>query len=973
MEELFEAVREACPAGTWSKGVELVRRFAVSGVSSSDEEVTCRVLVPERAVPFTVQVYPGDAEWDCDCQSRLPCCEHVAATVIALRKAQAEGKELPEGKTGSGRLVYRLGVERGQVSLHRVIVRGDGSEIPLKVNLASALVRGAAGASVQPSQHDLNIDRLLGAGAAGPIHRDRVASVMKLLSSARNVEFDGKPVHVLTEPLGPKVVVRDAVARDGGEGFEVVLERDPRIDEILAPGVARSGDNLHGLSGTDVAGLSFERLPDTKFYGKGEFVTLLTEVLPGLKQRFQVDVQTSRLPELTREERPRVVVDVEQEGDHLTAMALLVYGDPPIARIDNNRLVPLDGPIPVRDVEREQRAIEQARAALGITPGNRVFFEGRAALGFAEKLQGFRGEVRGSKGRTFIHHVTLSPELDTREGFRLAFSAKGESGNLEADPQATLSAWREGLSLVPLLGGGWAELPKTWLDQHGDTLLSLLSARGEIETHRPYTAPLLLELCRALDAPPPKELEEARALLAQDDSATPAPLPADLTAELRPYQRLGSSWLWRMKRLRLGATLADDMGLGKTLQTLAVLDGRTLIVAPTSVVHNWASEITKFRPALRVSSYYGKGRALDATADVTLTSYAVMRLDLETLGAVEWDAVVLDEAQVIKNPESQVAQAAFQLKGKFRLSLSGTPVENRLEELWSQLHFTNPGLLGGRSSFSETFATPIANGEPGAAARLRRRIAPFVLRREKKTVAKELPAKTESLLHCELSERERAVYQAIHATTQSEVLERLQAGGNVMQALEALLRLRQAACHPALVPGQVAETSSKIERLMLALEDAVADQHRCLVFSQWTSLLDLIEPHLDAGRISYVRLDGSTRDRKSVVDAFQADDGPSVMLLSLKAGGSGLNLTAADHVFLMDLWWNPAVEQQATDRAHRIGQDKPVFVYRLVAKDTVEEKILLLQAQKRSLSDAALAEADQAGSLSRDDLLMLLR
>jgi SNF2 family DNA or RNA helicase len=550
----------------------------------------------------------------------------------------------------------------------------------------------------------------------------------------------------------------------------------------------------------------------------------------------------------------------------------------------------------------------------------------------------------------------------------------GESGEtLEADPNAFVAAWQQGASLVPLVGGGWAHLPKDWLDEHGDTLLALLSARGQIETSRPHAAPLLLHLCASLDAPPPKELEHARELLSADLATAPVELPEDLTAELRPYQRAGAAWLWRMKRLGLGAVLADDMGLGKTLQALTVVGGRTLIVAPTSVVYNWQREVERFRPRLSVSLFYGKHRALDPDAVVTLTSYAVLRLDAEALSAVEWDVVVLDEAQVIKNPESQVARAAYELKAGFKLTLSGTPVENRLEELWSQLHFTNPGLLGGKSDFNDAFATPIQNGEPGAAARLRRRIAPFILRREKKMVAKELPPKSELVLLCELSEPERALYQGVFAATQAEVVERLEAGGNVMQALEALLRLRQAACHPSLVPGGHAETSAKIDRLLLGLEDATADEHKSLVFSQWTSFLDLIEPHLQRAGIEFVRLDGSTRDRQGVVDAFQRDDGPKVMFLSLKAGGSGLNLTAADHVFLMDLWWNPAVEQQATDRAHRIGQDKPVFVYRLVAKDTVEERILLLQEQKRSLADAALAEADQASSLGRDDLLMLLR
>ena len=304
------------------------------------------------------------------------------------------------------------------------------------------------------------------------------------------------------------------------------------------------------------------------------------------------------------------------------------------------------------------------------------------------------------------------------------------------------------------------------------------------------------------------------------------------------------------------------------------------------------------------------------------------------------------------------------------MSLSGTPVENRLDELWSQLHFTNPGLLCGRRDFQERYTSPIASGDHDAAARLERGMHPFVLRRLKRGVAPELPPRTHAVLHVELDETERAVYDTVRAATKKELVARLQAGASVIAALEALLRLRQAACHPALVPGQEAASSAKVERLLYALEGAASEGHKALVFSQWTSLLDLIEPHLRAEGIDFVRLDGSTRDRAGVVSAFQAAGGPPVMLLSLKAGGTGLNLTAADHVFLMDPWWNPAVEEQAADRTHRIGQDRPVLVYRLVAKDTVEERILALQEQKRALANLALGEA--ARGLTREDLLALL-
>ncbi len=451
-----------------------------------------------------------------------------------------------------------------------------------------------------------------------------------------------------------------------------------------------------------------------------------------------------------------------------------------------------------------------------------------------------------------------------------------------------------------------------------------------------------------------------------------AALPDDLTATLRAYQRRGVDWLSFLRDAKMGALLADDMGLGKTLQTISALRGRALVVAPRSVIDNWEAEIRRFRPSLRVWVYHGPGRRFDARADVTLTTYAVLRLDADALSKERWDTVVIDEAQAIKNPSSQTARAAYGLRGEFRVALSGTPVENRLEELWSLFHFTNPGLLGGRGDFDERYASPVASGDPDATARLRARVRPFMLRRLKRDVAPELPARTEVVLRVELDDSERAVYDAVRAATRDEVVEALRGGGNALVALEALLRLRQAACHAGLVPGQRADGSSKVSCLVDALETAAAEGHRALVFSQWTSLLDRVEPHLEEAGVSFTRLDGSTRDRGAVVEEFQSEGGPTAMLVSLKAGGTGLNLTAADHVFMLDPWWNPAVEDQAADRAHRIGQRRAVTVYRLVARDTVEERILSLQTKKRALAEAALDGADPAATLTRDDLFELL-
>jgi SNF2 family DNA or RNA helicase len=290
------------------------------------------------------------------------------------------------------------------------------------------------------------------------------------------------------------------------------------------------------------------------------------------------------------------------------------------------------------------------------------------------------------------------------------------------------------------------------------------------------------------------------------------------------------------------------------------------------------------------------------------------------------------------------------------------------------MHFLNRGLLGGRSDFRDRYARPIADGESDVAARLRKRIRPFLLRRLKSDVARDLPPLSEVVLDCDLTAEERAVYDAVRAASVREIVVRLRAGESVMAALEVLLRLRQAACHARLVPGQedAPTSSSKLETLYARLEEAVADGHKALVFSQWTSLLDLVEPGLRERAIPFLRLDGSTRDRGAVVDEFQSPDGPPVLLLSLRAGGTGLNLTAADHVFLLDPWWNPAVEAQAADRAHRIGQERPVVVHRLIARQTVEEGILALHARKRALADAALEEADGSSRLSREDLIELL-
>jgi len=658
-------------------------------------------------------------------------------------------------------------------------------------------------------------------------------------------------------------------------------------------------------------------------------------------------------------------------------------------------MVHLSGPVPVRDEPAERRLVEKLRADLDLMPGRRSTFEGADTARFVDKVKRWRGDLAGDGARLLGARVRLEPNMRVRDlpasgngvpqaGFDFSFTVVGETdaeqralgpGPHSVDAATVVRAWEDGLGLVPLQGGGFAPLPQAWLDQHGGVLARLLAARAADGRLANHALLALADLCDDLDQPPPAGLDRLAPLAESFERLPEAKLPADLRATLRPYQKVAVNWLAFLRSVGLGGILADDMGLGKTIEAMCLFEKKCLVVAPTSVLPNWQAELARFRPSLRVSVYHGPARKLD-DADVTLTTYAILRLDSAELSARHFDLVVLDEAQAIKNPDSQVARAAYALSAEFRIAMTGTPVENRLEELWSLMHFANRGLLGGRREFDAEFARPVADGSAGAAANLRQRIRPFVMRRRKAEVAPELPPRTEATLKVVLDERERAVYDAVRAATQAELVASMsgadEKGFSVMKALEALLRLRQAACHRGLLPGQKADTSAKVEALLESLENAAADGHKALVFSQWTSLLDLIEPALNNAGIPYTRLDGSTRDRGEVVSKFQSEDGPPVMLISLKAGGTGLNLTAADHVFLCDPWWNPAVEDQAADRAHRIGQDRPVTIYRLIAVDTVEERILDLQEKKRALGEAALGDGGAAASLTREDLMALL-
>jgi superfamily II DNA or RNA helicase len=983
MQTVLEAIRKTCLPGVWSQGVKLARDGAVTAGAATPDELTFRVRASGHAIALTVTLYVVGPEWTCDCEGKTDPCAHVAAAAIAAVQAAERGEPLASAPAFKpARLVYRLGAKDRLLTVVRVFVHGDGREERLAESIASSVARGRTPEGWIAAHEDLHVERILGSPAREVVQPGRVRDLFAAFANDAEVTLDGKAVRVSGEPLLPHARVEDAP----GGAFVLRLARDAAISGVVAKGVVRCGDDLHPIGEASTTGELLERLPLERTFSPAEAVTLTTTVLPELARKIDVEVATSRLPRPVAEARARIEMDLSHQGHTLSVLPVLVYGDPPVARVDGDALVALGDAVPVRRPSEEREVLRQLRDELNLAPGRRVDLDGTEAIRFAAKLRQWqKNHLGATHGDTFTERP-LHPRLVVDDGsydvlFELG-SDEDDEGDGEEGPAAVrrasaagvMRAWRDGLDLVPLEGGGWAPLPADWLARHGHLVADLLAARGTDKKLGPAALLTLGPLCDALDSPRPPELARLAPLFGQFEGIPRSRLPEGLRADLRHYQQQGVDWLAFLRDAELGAVLADDMGLGKTLQTICVLRGRVLVVCPKSVVYNWVDEINRFRPGLRTAIYEGPKRRIDPAADVTLMTYAVLRLDSELLAKDEWDIVVLDEGQAIKNLGSQTARAAFELRGKFRVLLSGTPVENRLEELWSAMHFANPGLLGGVSHFQEQYASPIASGHPEAAARLRAKIRPFLLRRTKGEVLRELPSRTDTVLHVELDEAERSVYDAVRVATRKSVAEKLAqpGGGGVLAALEALLRLRQAACHAGLVPGQQAETSSKVERLVEALEDAVAEGHKALVFSQWTSLLDRVEPHLGAAGIRFTRLDGSTRDRGAVVGAFQDEAGPPVLLVSLKAGGTGLNLTAADHVFLLDPWWNPAVEEQAADRAHRFGQQRPVIVYRMVTKDTVEERILALQESKRRIAEVALGEASQAGGITREELLSLL-
>jgi SNF2 family DNA or RNA helicase len=613
--------------------------------------------------------------------------------------------------------------------------------------------------------------------------------------------------------------------------------------------------------------------------------------------------------------------------------------------------------------------------------------------------EGWRVEAEGR-----LYRAAGTFDIEVRSGIDwFEVRGQGRFGEQSVALPRLLEALEEGQPTVLLDDGTVGMLPEAWL-----RTLSPLEAMSESHNDGLRLRRNQVGILDALLALQPETrfdqtVARMRKNLAQFSGIHPRTPPRTFKATLRDYQKEGLGWLHFLQGMGFGGCLADDMGLGKTVQVLALLESRrqarhrkgrpaaegpgpSLVVVPRSLVFNWHHEAERFTPKIRVLDYSGPKRRENrdhfGDYDVILTTYGTLRRDIVDLQEYAFDYVVLDEAQAIKNHKSATAKACRLLRGQHRLALTGTPVENHAGELMSILDFLNPGIFGPQRKLEVPRLPPLdaVDGEGALHPKLAfiaSAVRPFILRRTKGQVARDLPEKVEQTVYCDLLPKQRKEYDQLRRHYQRELLGKVEEQGlarSKMHVLEALLRLRQAACHPGLIdPQRRDDDSGKLALLLTHLEEILEGGHKVLVFSQFTSLLAIVRSRLDTRGIPYEYLDGRTRKRQPKIERFQEDPSCPIFLISLKAGGVGLNLTAAGYVFLLDPWWNPAVEAQAIDRTHRIGQTRSVFAYSLIARDTVEEKVLALQRSKRELADAIVrADSSLLRTLTREDLAELL-
>lgn len=775
-------------------------------------------------------------------------------------------------------------------------------------------------------------------------------------------------------------------------------------NESVSPLLFLYNGHIYVWKSTEAASVAAQFLPAGEMEIKEDaWPTALTQIVVPLTKQYKVDFDRKLIDEI-KEGVPEVKLFLQEKGDYLVFNPLFNYkGYDTKAKDGDQLIVPYGAKVVVvhRNRAAEKSFIEKLRtlhsnfidyddgAALALKGAevlrNNWFFlfvdamkdQKVAVFGF-ESLKNFRFNT--AKPST---HIYISSNTDW-------FDAKVDI--LFGDQRVTVAEVKKALAnkqqFVQLADGTLGILPDEWLKKY-----SLLFRVGEGKTDKLKLSRYHLSVIDELYENRNEEeltiaLEEKYERIRAFDQIKELPPPENLQPILRPYQVAGFQWLNYLQEVSWGGILADDMGLGKTIQALSFLQHyhqqnrgmKALVVCPTTLIYNWENEIKKFTPTLSYHIHHGPQRLRDAEAlgesNVIITTYGTLRSDIKTFIQIPLDYVVLDESQAIKNPASKVTKAAALLNAKNRLCMSGTPLQNNTFDIFAQMNFLNPGMLGTMEFFRQEFSIPIDKfGEPEQKEHLKKLLYPFILRRTKEQVAKDLPEKTETILFCEMGDEQRKIYDAYRNDFRARILGTIEVQGiqkSQLTILQGLMKLRQICDSPAILneTEKFENHSIKLEELTREITENIGN-HKALIFSQFLGMLALIREKLTKQGVHYEYFDGSTAapDREKAIQSFQNDDDVRVFLISLKAGGVGLNLTAADYVYIVDPWWNPAVEQQAIDRTHRIGQTKNIFAYRMICKDTIEDKIMQLQERKRLLAKELIADdATFVKALSREDV-----
>ncbi len=820
----------------------------------------------------------------------------------------------------------------------------------------------------------------------------------------RRLDVAGEPAHV-------RIGLSERA--DGTLVLEPELEHDGIVYPLPSTLIVLSIDtlwvlfetrvlNIVGVSAADFAVLM--RLGKQVVIPPSDKPDFMEDVLPGLVKRFRVRSELSSIKAVDATPVPRLYLN--ELNDKLNIELRFAYDGIEVKETSRQgddvssvpELIANEGTcIVVNRKAGEESAFSRLLAARSLisyyrNDGSRNYMPSVNPYEWLlKKLPGLKAagfEIYGQEDLRRHRIRSEKPRIGVRvssgiDWFDMSVEVKFDVGALSF--REFIDTVKSGEQYVRLDDGTIGVLPEAWLKKFRRALSVGDADQNALKLSRAHLG-LLDDLATAADEfESDRKFAEVRERLRSFTSIRKKPLPKKFEGELRPYQRAGYDWLNFLREFGVGGILADDMGLGKTVQTLCLLqrvyeEGEkkpSLIVVPTSPLFNWQKEIERFTPSLKTLVYSGaERRTLQKSFDqfqVILTSYGILRRDVDFLEKREFLYVVLDESQNIKNPISVNAQAVRSLNAEHRLALSGTPVENNLLELWSQFTFLNPGMLGSERTFAENFAKPIEkSADESASSTLKQMIFPFILRRTKELVATELPPKVESTVYCDMEPEQQRAYEYWRQYYRESILHSIETVGlnrSKMKVLEGLMRLRQVCCHPGLVDLNYRGTAGKFEAFREMLEDILAEGHKVLVFSQFVKMLEILRQHCEKDGIVYEYLDGSTRNRRERVERFQNDENVKLFLISLKAGGTGLNLTAADYVIHYDPWWNPAVEMQATDRTHRIGQTRQVFSYKLITRETVEEKILALQEKKMALvKNIITTDSGFVKSLTREDV-----